>query len=89
MIKRLSLFFPIFAALSLNAVLLGWAAIKSGVPIYLAVAPFSFIVSLLILSTGLIPALIRPQASHSLIACFSIFFSFFLIIPFEVTDLPI
>lgn len=89
MIKRLSLFFPIFAALSFNAVLLGWAAIKSGIPIYLAVTPFSFIVSLLILITGLIPALIRPQASHSLIACFSIFFSFFLSIPFEVNDLPI
>lgn len=86
--KRLALFFPILAAFSLNALLFGWAALTSGVPIYTAVTPLSFIVSLLIFITGLIPALARPQASHSLIACFSIFFAFFLSVPFERNDLP-
>lgn len=86
--KSLALFFPIFVAFSLNAFLLGWAALKSGIPIYAAVTPFSFIVSLLIFITGLIPALLRPQANHSLISCFSIFFAFFLSVPFEMNDLP-
>ncbi len=88
MIKRLALFFPILAAFCLNAILFGWAAQKSGNPIYAAVTPFSFIVSLLIFITGLVPALLRPQANHSLISCFSIFFAFFLSVPFEMNDLP-
>lgn len=86
--KSLALFFPILAAFSLNAILFGWAAQKSGTPIYTAVTPFSFIVSLLIFITGLVPALLRPQANHSIISCFSIFFAFFLSVPFEMNDLP-
>lgn len=88
MLKRLALFLPILAAFGFNAVLLGWAAIESGTPLYTAITPFSFIVSLLIFITGLVPALLRPQANHSLIACFSIFFAFFLSVPFEMNDLP-
>ena len=86
--KIFTLYLPIFAAFSFNIILFGWAANSSGIPIYLAVTPFSFIVSLLILITGLVPAILRPQASHSLIACFSTFFAFFLSVPFESKDLP-
>lgn len=79
---------PILAAFFANVVLFGWSASESGLPIYNAVRPFAFIVSLLIFITGLVPALLRPQASHSLIACFSVFFAFFLSVPFEFSDLP-
>jgi signal transduction histidine kinase len=87
--KNIALFLPILIALSFNVLLFGWAAVKNGVPIYAAVTPFSFIVSLLVFITGLIPALLRPQPSHSLIACFSIFFAFFISVPFELSDLPV
>ncbi|MBI3166475.1 MAG: sensor histidine kinase [Chloroflexi bacterium] len=87
--KNIAFHLPILAALFINTSLFGWAAFESGNPIYRAVTPFSFIVSLLVFITGLIPALIRPQANHTLIACFSIFFSFFLSVPFEFSDLPV
>ncbi|NWF64606.1 MAG: sensor histidine kinase [Chloroflexi bacterium] len=87
--KIFSLYLPILAAFLANVVLFGWSASQSGNPIYAVVTPFSFIVSFLIFITGLVPALLRPQSSHSLIACFSIFFAFFLSVPFEFSDLPV
>ena len=86
--KIITLYLPILAVFFANVVLFGWSSAESGIPIYDAVNPFSFIVSLLIFITGLVPALLRPQASHSLIACFSTFFAFFLSVPFELSDLP-
>ena len=43
--KIFTLYLPIFAAFSINVILFGWAANTSGIPIYAAVTPFSFIVS--------------------------------------------
>jgi signal transduction histidine kinase len=41
------------------------------------------------LITGLLPAVLRPQAEHTLIACFAAVFAFFLVIPFEFKDVPV
>ena len=60
----------------------------SGGTVIRSATTFSGVVFLLILVTGLIPAFVRPQESHTLIACFSIFFAFFLLVPFEQNDLP-
>lgn len=86
--KIFTLYLPIFAAFSFNVILFGWAVIASGIPIHAAVTLFSFLVSLLIFITGVFPAIVRPQANHSLIACFSIFFAFFLSVPFEASAMP-
>lgn len=82
------MFLPILAVFLVNAAFLGWAVQASGRSVLQAASPFSGVVSLLILVTGLIPALVRPQASHTLVACFSTLFAFFLLIPFELKDLP-
>ncbi len=37
---------------------------------------------------GLLPALVRPRSSHTLIACFAAVFAFVLLVPFDVGDLP-
>lgn len=87
--KTATLYLPILIAIFLNIVLLGAAAQLSGVLVNQILTPFSILVSLLILITGLLPAVIRPQTSHTLVACFSIFFAFFLFIPFELGDLPV
>ncbi|MBK9780438.1 MAG: sensor histidine kinase [Anaerolineales bacterium] len=87
--KNTALFLPILIVFVFNVILFGWAAAQSGIPMRQAVTPFSFVVSILMLGTGLIPAVLRPQSSHTLISCFSIFFAFFLSVPFEVNDLPV
>lgn len=71
-----------------NIFLLGWAANEDGRAVQQLFTPFSAFVFVLFLVTGLVPAFVRPQYSHSLAACFSIFFAFFLLIPFELSDLP-
>ncbi|MBI3168281.1 MAG: sensor histidine kinase [Chloroflexi bacterium] len=86
--KITALYLPVLVVLFINAALLGVAGRISQTPVYTVVTPFSALVSFLILTTGLVPAILRPQASHSLVACFSIFFAFFLLIPFELGDLP-
>ncbi len=86
--KTAALFLPIVVVFLLNVLLLGWAAYNDGEAIREIFTRFSAFVFALILATGLIPAFIRPQKSHTLVACFSIFFSFFLLIPFELSDLP-
>ena len=86
--KIIAIYLPILIALSINTAFLGVAGRASQTPVYTIATPFSALVSFLILTTGLIPAILRPQANHSLVACFSIFFAFFLLIPFELGDLP-
>lgn len=87
--RTIALFLPIAAVFSLNVFLLGWAANEDGRSVQQLFTPFSAFVFVLILITGLIPAFVRPQPSHTLVASFSIFFAFFLLIPFELSNLPI
>lgn len=87
--KKNILLLPIAAVFLFNAALLGWASSSNGQAVIETVTPFSTVVSALILVTGLLPAFVRPQKSHTLVACFSIFFAFFLLIPFELNDLPV
>lgn len=86
--RFLFLYLPILAVLLVNAALLEWAIRASGKPLFQVVSPFSAFVSFSILITGLIPALLRPQPSHTLVACFSTLFAFFLLLPFGINDLP-
>ena len=88
--KKLYLqFLPIAVIFLINLFLLGWAANESGRTVQQLFTPFSAFVFVLILITGLIPAFVRPQQNHTLVACFSIFFAFFLLIPLELNDLPV
>ncbi|MBI5823312.1 MAG: sensor histidine kinase [Chloroflexi bacterium] len=87
--KKNILLLPIAVVFLFNAALLGWASSSNGQAVIETVTPFSSVVSVLILVTGLLPAFVRPQKSHTLVACFSIFFAFFLLIPFELNDLPV
>ncbi len=87
--KTAALFLPILAVFLLNILLLGRAAYSGGQAVQGIITRFSAFVFALILVTGLIPAFVRPQKSHTLVACFSIFFAFFLLIPFELSDLPV
>jgi len=86
--KTVSLFLPIATVFLINFFLVGSTSSAEAESIQQVVTPFSLLVFALILVTGLIPAFIRPQQSHTLVACFSIFFAFFLLIPFELSDLP-
>lgn len=86
--KFVTLYMPILGVLIGNIILLGVAGKTSSISVQQVVTPFSFSVSLLILVTGLLPALVRPQPNHALVACFSSLFAFFLLIPFELDDLP-
>ena len=86
--KTVSLFLPIATVVLINVFLVGSTSSAEAESIQQVVTPFSLLVFVLILVTGLIPAFIRPQQSHTLVACFSIFFAFFLLIPFELSDLP-
>ena len=79
---------PIAAVFLINLLLLGWASMKTGQAVQQLFTPFSAFVFVLLLVTGLVPAFVRPQQSHILVACFSTFFAFFLLIPFELSDLP-
>ncbi len=80
---------PILVSILTNAALLEWAMRAGGKPLFVVVSPFSVFVSFSILMTGLIPALLRPQTSHTLVACFSTFFAFFLLLPFDMDALPV
>jgi len=81
--KNIFLFFPIITILVIELTAFGWAAQTRSM-----VTPFSTLVAALIFVTGLLPALIKPRASHTLIACFAIAFTFFILVPFELKDLP-
>ena len=86
--KYAASFLPILGMLALQLLALGWAARASGGTASDEMTLFSMIVSVLILLTGLLPALVRPSADHALVACFAIVFAFFISIPFEFNDLP-
>ncbi len=81
--RNIFLFFPIITILVIELTAFGWAAQTRSM-----VTPFSTLVAALIFVTGLLPALIKPRASHTLIACFAIAFTFFILVPFELKDLP-
>jgi signal transduction histidine kinase len=86
--RIVAILFPVTISVLFNISLLGWAAFNSEQRVNQVFSPFSAIVSFLILATGLIPAFARPQKVHTLIACFSIFFASFLLVPFEASDIP-
>lgn len=81
--KNIRLFLPIVAILAVEIFAFGWNMQARNMVTF-----FSAAIALLMFITGLLPALIKPQASHTLIACFAIVFAFFILIPFEISDLP-
>lgn len=87
--KTIRLYSPILLTLLLQGYFLRWAVIASGQPVQETATLFSFIVAALIFITGLLPAIVRPQESHTVVACFAISFSFLLLLPFELSDLPL
>ena len=86
--KNILLFLPLIAGLAIEVVAFGWAVQSTGQSVQEMATTFSTGVAILIFVTGLLPALIKPQASHILIACFAAIFAFFLLVPFELRDLP-
>jgi len=79
---------PLLGVLLLELLALGWASLGSEVSARGQLTPFSAGIAALMLITGLLPAILRPKAEHTLIACFAAIFAFFLAIPFEFSDLP-
>ena len=79
---------PLLGVLALELLALGWASLGSEVSARGQLTPFSAGIAALMLITGLLPAILRPKAEHTLIACFAAIFAFFLAIPFEFSDLP-
>ncbi len=88
MMKFIKLYFPILLVVILQSLLMRWVLTASSISARELATPFSLIVAVLILVTGLLPAFVRPQESHTIVACFAISFAFFLLIPFELNDLP-
>lgn len=87
--KRIaSLFLPLAGVAAFELLALGWASLASGETARGQVTVFSAVVAALIFFTGLIPAILRPQPEHTLIATFAVLFAFFLLIPFEASDMP-
>jgi signal transduction histidine kinase len=86
--KTAALFLPILGVFLLELLALGWAALASGQSPRSEMTLLSAIVAALILVTGLLPAFVRPSADHTLVACFAVVFAFFIVIPFEFSDLP-
>lgn len=86
--KIAALFLPLFGALVFELLALGWASLANGGPARAELTTFSMTVAGLIFITGLLPAILRPQAEHVLIASFATIFAFFLAIPFEFSDMP-
>ena len=79
---------PILGTLVFQGLLLFWAVRTDGRDLPHIATLFSLVISLLILITGLLPAIVRPQESHTLVACFAVSFAFLLFIPFEISDMP-
>lgn len=86
--KWLSLYAPIILVFLLQLIMLGWVSSSTKKPLLDLISTYSLLISTLILLVGILPAFLRPQISHTIIACFSIIFSFFLLIPFEANNLP-
>ncbi|MBL0346720.1 sensor histidine kinase [Candidatus Villigracilis affinis] len=79
---------PILGTLVFQGILLFWAVRADGRTLPQVASLFSLVISILILITGLLPAIVRPQESHTIVACFAISFAFLLFIPFEISDMP-
>lgn len=86
--KFIQLYLPILLTFVFQGALLRWAVYASAIPIREVVSLFSLIVAILIFITGLLPAFVRPQESHTLVACFAVSFAFFILVPFELNDIP-
>lgn len=86
--KIAALFLPWLGVVAFELLAYAWASLSSGQTARGQFTPFSIGISVLILVTGLLPAILRPQAEHTLIACFATIFAFFLVIPFEFEDMP-
>jgi len=86
--KFTQLYLPILLIFIFQGTLLRWAVFASEMPLQKTVSLFSLIVAVLILITGLLPAFVRPQASHTIVACFAVSFAFLILVPFELSDIP-
>ncbi len=86
--KFIQLYLPILLIFIFQGALLRWAVRASGIPLQESVSLFSLIAAVLIFITGLLPAFVRPQASHTIVACFAVSFAFLILVPFELSDLP-
>lgn len=89
MAKKLALFLPILITLAAEIAVHGWAVQTTGQSARAMATPFSITVAALVFASGIAPALIKPQDPHTLVACFAVVFSFFILIPFELSDLPL
>ena len=87
--KQILLFLPILAILAIEIAAFSWAVQATGQSTQNMATFFSAAVAILILITGLAPALIKPQNNQTLVACFAIVFAFFILVPFELKDLPL
>lgn len=87
--KNILLFVPIIAIITVEVLAFVLAVETTNQTPRNMATSFSAAVSLLMFVTGVLPALVKPQASHTLVACFAIVFAFFILIPFELTDLPV
>ena len=87
--KQTLLFLPILAILAIEIAAFSWAVQATGQSTQNMATLFSAAVAILILISGLAPALIKPQNNHTLVACFAIVFAFFILVPFELKDLPL
>ena len=86
--KFIQLYLPILLIFIFQGTLLRWAVRTSAIPLQETISLFSLIVAVLIFITGLLPAFVRPQESHTIVACFAVSFAFLILIPFELSDLP-
>ena len=86
--KFTQLHLPILLIFIFQGALLRWAVLASAMPLQESVSLFSFIVAVLIFISGLLPALVRPQGSHTIVACFAVSFAFLILVPFELNDIP-
>lgn len=86
--KFIQLYLPILLIFIFQTSLLRWAVRASAIPLQEIASLFSLIVAALIFITGLLPAFVRPQESHTLVACFAVSFAFLILVPFELSDLP-
>ncbi len=85
--RFIRLYPPILLTLVFQGVLLLWSARASEETIPRIISLLSFTVSLLIFITGLLPAILRPQESHTIVACFAISFAFLLLVPIDSIDI--
>lgn len=77
--KKYTSLWPIYVLLLIETLGLAVALLLGNAPLTV----FSALISAIILSTGLLPALLRPSFEHLLASCLATVFACFLLIPFE------